>query len=98
MGSRKYEQGKKTRLGKGLLDDPLSDLKSAHTRTLLSELRRMRVLEQQSSPWKDITPDDGTNPLDYITRLKAELATREHIPTKKEAKELRREKAKGRRP
>lgn len=43
----------------------------------------------------DITDNHNTNTMINIDELKIELATREHIPNKKEAKIIRQNKARG---
>lgn len=67
------------------------DLKKVHTRQLISWLRKARA----TGGW--YTPGDHKDPHARgatIEQLKAELATREHIPNKKESKEQRQEAAK----
>jgi len=61
-------------------------LKKASTRQLLTLLNTVRAYGNY--------PDDFYN--FSVEELKAELATREHVPNKQEAKELRRKKAQGR--
>ena len=71
-------------------------MKTAPTRQLLKELRRTY---QQFCP-KDWACDGQCNQLwctqkeAYQAELKAELATREHIPNKIESKRLRKERIK----
>ena len=66
-------------------------LKRAHTRQLLNWLRAARACGGSYSPCEEAT---GT--FLSISDLKAELATREHIPNKAESKALRQAAAKNR--
>lgn len=65
-------------------------LKDIHTKVLLIWLKKSRAFNSGYSP------DDGHT---YHTteELKEELATREHVPNKAEAKEIRRERANAKR-
>lgn len=65
---------------------PLTD---EHTRVLLDYLKHARACGGWYSPWDS---DTGYT----IEELKAELATRPHVPNKAEAKRIRQEKAKRR--
>lgn len=60
-----------------------------HTRQLLDYLKHARACGGWYSPW------DGSTGY-TIEELKAELATREHVPNKAEAKRIRQDKAKRR--
>ena len=69
--------------------NPTEYLKGLHTRQLLAHLQKCRVfhgrydvLENDYSGWEVTTE-----------QVKAELATREHIPNKIEAKAIRQERA-----
>lgn len=67
-------------------------LKTAHTRKLLGWLRRARACGNGSYSPCDQAPGTFIS----IEALKAELATREHIPNKAEAKAKRQAAAKNR--
>lgn len=75
-----------------LTSGPLT-LKTVHTRVLLQAYRRARQ--------GDAVPDDARILINGIrepltgAEVRAELATREHVPNKQEAKALRRAKAQG---
>ena len=60
-----------------------------HTRQLIRELRRTYGVYDY-----DWTTEDELALLEYQSTLKAVLATREHIPNKKESKALRKAKIK----
>lgn len=64
-------------------------LKNAHTRQLLPWLRRARACGGSYSPCEQAPGTHLT-----ITALKAELATREHVPNKAESRALRQAAAK----
>jgi hypothetical protein len=75
-----------------LEDPPLyseEEIKQRHAKQLLKELRRMRAR-------LDMYHEDDAA-LQYVAQLKAELATREHVPNKQEARRNRQDKAKRRR-
>lgn len=83
--------------------DPIAYLKSRHTRQLL-QIRDM--IYRVSGYNRYIIPENevGCDPInDYsgggcwvtLEQVKAELATRPHIPNKKEAKAIRQARAKG---
>lgn len=67
------------------------DLTKEHTRTLLKWLNKARRCGL------GYDPTDNGNSVISIKELKDELAKREHIPNKLEAKKIRQEKAKKRR-
>ncbi len=68
--------------------DPVAYLKAQHTRALL-EIRR----QCYAFDYDQTSIDDFGACVVTIDQVKAELATREHIPNKAEAKEIRRKKA-----
>lgn len=70
--------------------DPMEYLNKLHTRQLMALLNRCRACHG----YYDVT--DNNNPDFIVTtdQVKEVLATREHIPNKKEGKEIRRQKAK----
>lgn len=77
------------------------DLKSLHTKQLLKELRRCRVAQSlEYDAWFEMDLEEARlesdDFLDYVKALKAELATREHVPNKQEAKKIRQAKTKKR--
>ncbi len=65
-------------------------IKKAHTRQLLGELRGTYHCGCPYC-WKDSDWDELRN---YKNELKQELATREHIPNKKESKAIRKARIK----
>lgn len=76
----------------------VEDLNKLHTKTLLRILKSLRSIISQIH--LDILLDraskdnaDLISLIDYRTRVKEVLSTREHIPNKKEAKQIRQEKA-----
>lgn len=84
----------------------LDNLEQQHTRVLIAELRRMRVRASAQTPPIDSDCCTDCNDYErilfaratacaatYIQALKTELAKREHIPNKLEARRLRQEKA-----
>lgn len=70
--------------------DPVEWLKHQHTR----ELMNLRVRVYRCNGEYDIS-DNHQGFTVTLGQLKAELATREHIPNKKEAKAIRRARAQG---
>jgi len=68
-------------------------LKETHTRELLAMLKSTR--QYGSSRYYPCYPSDAGSV--SVEELKAELALREHIPNKAEAKKLRQEAAKEKR-
>lgn len=66
------------------------DMKNLKTRQLLAELRRTYAYGCPYS-WED---KDWDALKTYQTALKAELATREHIPNKQESKAIRKARIK----
>ena len=64
------------------------DLKSLHTRELMGYLRLARAFGGRFCP-----ADHNYNPSISIDDIKAELATRPHVPNKQEGKEARRKAA-----
>lgn len=67
----------------------LAEMEHKHTRQLLAELRRTYYA------WDyDWTEEDEKANETYRTQLKAVLATREHIPNKKESKAIRKARIK----
>ncbi|QBQ74822.1 hypothetical protein BcepSauron_442 [Burkholderia phage BcepSauron] len=81
--------------------DPVAWLKTQHTRVLM----KMRVgvyrctgHNRYDIPDEELYYDPFDGGLRYITlaQLKAELATREHVPNKKEARAIRQQRARGR--
>jgi hypothetical protein len=68
------------------------DYKKCKTIDLLSLLKTLRVYQSRD---KDFNNKHQENLLKIIKPIKAELSTREHIPNKKERKEIRKKKANG---
>lgn len=64
-------------------------LKETHTKVLLKDLEHARACGGRYSPWHPSSIEPFT-----IEELKAELALREHVPNKKESKEIRKAKKK----
>ena len=60
------------------------EMRTKHTRQLLTELRKMNYAYEYDS-----TEEDVQAVCEYRIQLKAELATREHIPNKIESKKIR---------
>ena len=69
--------------------NPVEHLKKKHTKQLLDYLDSCRKCGGRLSPF------DNENSV-TIDQVKAELATREHVPNKQEAKVIRQLKAKSR--
>ena len=67
--------------------NPVKYLKTLRTRQLLDLLKSCRI----HGFWDVL--DNHSDHVVTLDQLKAELATREHIPNKKEAKALRQERA-----
>jgi hypothetical protein len=65
------------------------EMRTKHTRQLLNELRRMNYAYEY-----DWTEEDIQAVHEYRIQLKAELATREHIPNKIESKAIRKARKK----
>ena len=65
------------------------ELNTLHTKQLLAELNLARTyaLNCETNEFEEI-------PKEYVTRIKAILATREHIPNKRELRLIRQQKAK----
>jgi hypothetical protein len=87
---------------------PYADLTKVPTRKLLMHLRELRVVETQMAKEDTDSliyaacgdpygcgcgTATKTSIARYIVKVKAELATREHIPNKIEARRIRQEKA-----
>lgn len=72
------------------------DLKSKHTRLLLSDLASLRAEFFYEDSRQAHTADQLTDLKDRIAAVKAELATREHIPNKQQARAIRQLRAKNR--
>ena len=69
---------------------PYALVENLSTRQLMSLLRRT----YRTNGW--YSPIDGNSPFGYTTEeIKAELATREHVPNKAEGRALRRQAAQG---
>jgi hypothetical protein len=73
-----------------LEDPPLfneEEIKQRHTKQLIKELRRMRARLDMYHE------DEDDASLQYVAQLKEELATREHVPNKQEARRIRQARA-----
>lgn len=76
---------------RNLKDIELCDISKTHTRLLLQHLKNLRACIRPDLEWLGFNMEEA-----YICydALKAELAKREHIPNKSEAKKIRQQKAK----
>lgn len=68
-------------------------LESMPTRQLMSILGKNRAYKQNAERRLNEVKLEVARYKDYLNLIKSVLSTREHIPNKKEAKALRREKA-----
>lgn len=73
------------------------DLPALHARQLLALLRRLRAAQSNQQDYAGASPAQAEQQFGAaIAAVKAELATRPHIPNKQEAKALRQAAAKKR--
>ncbi|OEZ80680.1 hypothetical protein JAB8_53350 [Janthinobacterium sp. HH106] len=73
------------------------DLPALHARQLLALLRRLRAAQSNQQDYAGASPAQAEQQFGAaIAAVKAELATRPHIPNKQEAKALRQAAAKRR--
>ena len=73
------------------------DLPALHARQLLALLRRLRAAQSNQQDYAGASPAQAEQQFGAaIAAVKAELATRPHIPNKQEAKALRQTAAKRR--
>lgn len=73
------------------------DLASLHGKQLLALLRRLRAAQSNQQDYAGASPAQAEHQFGAaIAAVKAELATRPHIPNKQEAKALRQAAAKKR--
>ena len=73
------------------------DLPALHARQLLALLRRLRAAQSNQQDYAGASPAQAEQRFGAaIAAVKAELATRPHIPNKQEAKALRQAAAKRR--
>lgn len=81
------------------------DYKTAKTEDLLYTFRTLRIIQANGvtkgcpccygEGFDELEPEDQKRVDEMVVAMKAELATRPHVPNKKEKKEMRRLKAQG---
>ena len=81
--------------------DPIAYLKSRYTRQLLGLRNRIYAVNGHGSSLPELNPNASYDVSDNhqgmnvtMSQVKAELATRPHVPNKKEARAIRQAKAK----